>query len=182
MYYKNYLRNRQLENGFTLLEVIVAVSVITIGTMGVFTVISNTLSANKVNAPRLTAAYLAQEGLEIVRNIRDGNWLEGRTTATNWDEGLTGCALGCGVDYNHSDGYSDPNQEDPNLHDNYNDYLYINGDGFYSYFGTTKTNFQRKITITPEPPDVLDVQVLVTWTVGSNSYNLSAQEKLYNWR
>ena len=177
MYYKNYLRNRQLENGFTLLEVIVAVSVITIGAMGVFTVISNTLSANKVNAPRLTAAYLAQEGLEIVRNIRDGNWLEGRSlpspesTPIPWNDGIGA-------------GEWEADYASQGLVDDYDgDYLNVDdANGLYSYSSGVPTKIKRKITITPEPPDVLDVQVLVTWTVGSNSYNLSAQEKLYNWR
>jgi prepilin-type N-terminal cleavage/methylation domain-containing protein len=168
------------QGGFTLLETLIAISILTIGAVSVFTVISNTLSVNKVNTSRLTAAYLAQEGLEIVRNIRDGNWLEGRTVATDWNEGLTNCSSGCIVDYTYT------SQEDPLLVSFNNQKLNIDSNGFYSYSPGTETNFTRKITITKETinenEDILNVQALVTWTVGSNSYSLSAQEKLYNWR
>ena len=185
MYYKNYLRNRQLENGFTLLEVIVAVSVITIGTMGVFTVISNTLSANKVNAPRLTAAYLAQEGLEIVRNIRDGNWLEGRSlpspesTPIPWNDGIGA-------------GEWEADYASQGLVDDYDgDYLNVDdANGLYSYSSGVPTKIKRKITISDvidltTPPDgkadVFTVSVLVECEIAGKTYPLSAKEKLYNW-
>ena len=64
------------KNGFTLLEVIVAIFVITIGVIGVISVVQRTAAFTSISSSRLQAAYLAQEGIEIARNIRDGNWLE----------------------------------------------------------------------------------------------------------
>jgi len=62
--------------GFTLIEVVVAVSVLLIGVLGTFTVVQNITFSSRINSSKLTAAYLAQEGLELVRNQRDTNWLE----------------------------------------------------------------------------------------------------------
>jgi len=61
--------------GFTILEVMVAIFVITVGVISVFNVVQNVTMFSRVNSSRLTATYLAQEGIELVRNQRDTNWL-----------------------------------------------------------------------------------------------------------
>jgi len=84
LYFKNsakVLPNTPLPNkndaGFTILEVVVAISLITVGITAIFTLYQQTISITRVSSQRLIAAYLAQEGIEIVRNIRDTNWIEG---------------------------------------------------------------------------------------------------------
>ena len=86
----NRIKTNQYKiRGFTLVEVIVVVFVITIGLLAVFNIIQNITIFSRLAASRLTAVYLAQEGIELVRNQRDTNWLEG----VDWDNGLTGCEL-----------------------------------------------------------------------------------------
>jgi prepilin-type N-terminal cleavage/methylation domain-containing protein len=63
--------------GFTLIEVVVAVFVLTIGVLAVFNVVQNITVYSRVSSSRLTAVYLVQEGIELVRNRRDSNWLTG---------------------------------------------------------------------------------------------------------
>ena len=70
-----------LKKGFTMLEVIFAIFVILVGVLGSYTVIQKTISYTYQSSLRLTAAYLAQEGIEVVRNIRDANWVQGEA----WD-------------------------------------------------------------------------------------------------
>jgi hypothetical protein len=53
----------------------VAISVITIGVLAAFNVVQNITGSFRTNASQLTATYLAQEGIEFVRNQRDSNWL-----------------------------------------------------------------------------------------------------------
>jgi len=78
------LKSKNTKKGFTVLEVLIAVLVLTIGGLAAYSVVQQivfkTFSANY----RLSAAYLAKEGIEIVRNTRDTNWIE----AENWDNGL----------------------------------------------------------------------------------------------
>lgn len=150
-----------MNKGFTILEVIAAMLVITIGVLGAFIVIQQLMSHIHSSSLRFTAAYLAKEGVEIVRNIRDTNWLKGDV----WNNGL-----GAGdweADYTTQ-----------GLNDNYDgDFLNIDGSGFYSYSSGTSTKFQRKITITPDGSDKLKVFVEVKW----QGHNVLVQENLYNW-
>jgi len=73
--------------GFTLLEVIIAVFIMVVGTGAAFALIQQTLSATPVIKDKLIAAYLAQEGIEIIRNMRDSAWLASRGDPNvKWDD------------------------------------------------------------------------------------------------
>lgn len=164
------------QKSFTLLEVLIAVFFLTAGIFGAYTVIQQTLINTSVSVSKLTAAYLAQEGIEIVRNIRDTNWLEDRSVSTSWDDGLVlpiiDCRAGCEADYN-----------DSNLSSYNGNPLYIETiSGMYGYDSGTPTPFTRKITITPNGTDILEVLVNVSWQEGPRTLNVAVQENLYNWK
>ena len=77
------------QKGFTLLEAIVSIFIVTVGVGGVFVLVNQTISSSQIISSRFTATYLAQEGIENVRNIRDANWLRQRTNlAVLWDDGM----------------------------------------------------------------------------------------------
>ncbi len=88
------LNNKAMPAGrqaFTLLESILAIFIVTMGTGGIFVLVNqNILSANSAKS-KLVAAYLAQEGMEITRNIRDSNFLKIRkgVDGISWDTGIT---------------------------------------------------------------------------------------------
>ena len=60
---------------FTLLEVIISITILIVGILSAYVLLTRTISESRVVSFQFTAAYLAQEGIEIVRNIRDGNHL-----------------------------------------------------------------------------------------------------------
>lgn len=155
---------------FTLIELIVAIFVILVGILAVFLVITDVTSTTSVYKQRLIAAYLAQEGIEIVRNIRDTNWVEGAAT---WDDGLLICPTpnGCEVDYSSLN--LTPWSGDGN-------YLKIDG-GFYNYASGADTIFKRKIRI-EAGGDVLQVWVEVFWDIKGKPYSFLVSEWLYEWR
>ena len=71
---------RSLKNqrgGFSLIEVLIGVMVLGVAIVAATSILVGLLSLNKTNAERMQAYYLAQEGLEAVRNIRDSDWLNG---------------------------------------------------------------------------------------------------------
>ena len=152
--------------GFTLLEVIIAIFVITVGTMGILVVSQDSMRIISISSSRLTAAYLAKEGMEIVRNIRDNNWLRGAV----WNTGL-------------SSGVYEAQHDSPSLTPwgGSLEFLNIDTAGFYSYATSTQTKFKRKI-ITTSTVDVIEVGVEVIWTERGRSYEFLVEEKLYNWR
>ncbi|MDO8601416.1 MAG: prepilin-type N-terminal cleavage/methylation domain-containing protein [bacterium] len=156
--------------GFTLLEAIISIFIVTMGVGGVFTLINQTIGGTRSVSLRLTATYLAQEGIETVRNIRDGNFLKIHkgTGGVNWDTNLTGCQAGCEADYN--DTSLAPNDR----------YLRIDG-GFYNYDSGTDTIFKRKITVTPSGSNILQASVVVSWQERGGPHQVTIQENLYQW-
>ena len=172
-----------LNNGFTLLEVSIAIFILTTGILGSFLLVQGTLSSSATLPSRLVAAHLAQEGVEIVRNIRDTNWVEG---ASSWDEGLDEGDYE--IDYNDTDL---PSLLSCSPSCGFNDlsFLYIDN-GFYQYSGSgEKTNFKRKITISDkedldgdDKPDRLKVSVKVYWEIKGEPYEaVVTEENLYRW-
>lgn len=174
------LNVKMTKRGFTLLEVTVAIFVVTVGLVGIFTAIQNLSISASSSSNRLIAIYLAQEGIEIVKNIRDTNWLEQRfVTPASWNEGLTDCSGGCEIDYNN---FNNPTAEDPVFQLYRGRFLKINPtNGFYNYTSGIDTPFKRKITITATDPDTLTVRVEVFWQERGRNYQVSVVEKMYNW-
>ncbi len=177
----SHLKRDSKKSGFTLIEIMVAISVMTVGILGIYALVPHVVSLSGVNLDRFRAVQLAREGIEIIRNIRDTNWLEQRSNPLNsWKEGLTNCSLGCEADY------TTPTVEDPTL-PSYNEgrFLYIEGNtGFYKYIDSPseddiKTKFKRKIIITPNP-NVLNVKVQIIWPGKDSPFEV--EENLYNWR
>ena len=156
------------QRGFTLLEVTIAVFILVVGIGGAFTLISRTTSSFSDPVDDLTASYLTQEGVEIVRNIRDTNFLRvSNGGGGTWSDGLTGCGGGCEADY--TDIVLSPRGATLQqlLHDG----------TAYSYAAGSTTKFTREIRILENPPNSLDVTVEVFWDDNS----VTASTELHNW-
>ena len=164
--------------GFTLVEVLAAIFLIIVGLVGISIAIQQLFPAIKIASYQLTAAYLTQEGVEIVRNIRDTNWLKTQEWNTNLFDTCCGGAGVCGccqVDYDDSFLTSCPG--------GVGDYLRIDG-GFYNLSSGTSTPFRREIRIASTTADGgrTEVEVSVSWQVGGKNYQASTTEYLYNWK
>lgn len=77
------------QRGFTLIEVLTALFVLTMGLVATAGLLTRTASLTAGVNSNLTASFLAQEGLEIARNIRDTNFLKIRKgISVQWGDGL----------------------------------------------------------------------------------------------
>jgi len=141
------------------LEVMLAIFILTTAIVGSFSLIQQTLRASSLNQSKLIACYLGQEGIEIVRNIRDNNWLEQYMTdpTLSWDDGL-------------DEGEYIAAFGDQALRIFEDTPLYLNDDGFYDYAGTSPTIFKRKITINKIDSSTLEATVEVSWEHGKKIY------------
>ena len=61
--------------GFTLIEAMVAVTILTLAVAGPLYVADRSMVAAQIAQEQLTASYLAQEGIEYVRLMRDDEYL-----------------------------------------------------------------------------------------------------------
>ena len=83
------------KRGFTLIESLVALSILALAIVGPLSLASTALSAAQISRDQLVAFYLAQEGLEVIRNQRDTNRLNGAIWTNSWMlcSGLAPCAV-----------------------------------------------------------------------------------------
>ncbi len=171
------------EKGFTLAEVVIVIAILSFGVVLVYGAFSMMRALTFNISARTSAAYLAVEGLEIVKNIRDNNLLAlARDTSPpnfSWSSGLLGdpCQKGCQADYKTKNG----GQFAPYA----NSFLGLNNDGFYSYDkGGMPTAFKRKITTSPVlgTSDQIKVSVSVTWSYKGQMSEFNVSEFLYNWK
>ena len=84
------LRNYNLEpsvnsqGGFSMLEAMVSIFILLVGVTGSLVLVSSGITNFNISKNRIIASNLAQEGLEIVHNIRDNNWLA--STVRPWND------------------------------------------------------------------------------------------------
>ena len=80
------IQNKGL-TGFTLIETLVAITILTLGIVGPLELAYKSISYTKLSQNKITASYLAQEGMELVRYIRDTN----KINSNPWLQGLANC-------------------------------------------------------------------------------------------
>jgi prepilin-type N-terminal cleavage/methylation domain-containing protein len=163
--------------GFTIIEVMMAIFVLTVAVGGSFALIQQTLVSASINQQKLIAYYLAQEGIEIVRNIRDSNWLEKRSVPDiPWDDAISD-NLSVGQSQNYLTAYNE--SELISFEDKV---LNLDEDGFYSYSSGTPTRFKREITIAKTDIDSFKVSVKIQWSERGRTHNVEVIDHLYNWK
>jgi len=156
-----------MKKSFTIIEALVAITIFTLGIIFLGVAISQNYSLAGQATERFVAIYLAQEGLEIVKNLRNENWLNQRT----WN-------------YNLNQGDYEADYNDNSLSNYSNRNLRIDtSTGFYNYDTGTPTPFKRKISISYPAQDQIKVTVTVYWPKkGSGGQEqVSVAEILYNW-
>ncbi|TSC90930.1 MAG: hypothetical protein G01um10142_180 [Parcubacteria group bacterium Gr01-1014_2] len=161
---------RNLNRGFTLIEVIVSVLIISFVTTGALFAITLSLSSAAKIRNNLIAATLAQEGLEIVRGIRDQDWHLGNSFGASLSNGSYV------IDWSSQSlaPFSDT-------------FIKKDANGFYNYTSGTDTIFKRKIIIenSGQNPSTVEkvIKVEVSWLEKANiSKMIQAEDRLFNWQ
>src|SRR3990172_3491439 len=106
-----YLSHKHYK-AFSLGEVILAGFVLTVGLLSISALITKSLQNSFENRDAIVAILLAQEGVELVRNVRDNNLAAGGTGFVAFDSsGNKHCRIG----YNDIFSYPDANTVNPKL-------------------------------------------------------------------
>lgn len=169
-------------HGFSVIEMIVAIFVLSLALTGITTLVQQSLRAGTDFKNTLTANMLAQESLELARGKRDTNVLSG----LNWIDGLypapCGTADGCTTRISPTDGslllqscsgVCEPLRFNP-------------VSGLYSYDpASLPTMFIRKTWIEEigvNPPEV-KVITRVTWPgLFASTKSVQVEEYLLDWQ
>lgn len=73
------LRDRR---GQSFIEAMVAITIIVTSITSSLALVQSSITAARIGGSQVVAANLAREGVEVVRSLRDGNWLAGRSFET----------------------------------------------------------------------------------------------------
>jgi len=187
--------------GFTLVETLIAVTIIVVGLVGAVSLITYAISTLSFVRGKLLASQFAQEGIEMVRNMRDNNWLAGKIATGNWHDGL-----GSEIPTLYVPALLEKPGEIPTpagdwklapsigVNDN-NSIVYFNNDNkFYgqSESGTgfalgswTRAPFNLKRWIQlyyDSDKDRVEITSYVQWQEKGRTHNFEIKDYLYNWQ
>ena len=187
---------KKQSRGFTIIETLVAIFILTIVLSVSMGIIQQTLIGSNLARDEIIAYNLAEEGIEYIRSIRDSNSLNGSNwlvlnSSTNPPSYLTDSNVcgggGCGVDAVNGDLSGDLNRgveacsgTSCQLH------LESVPPYFYSYnVSDPLSRFTRVITVKPVNNLILKdtvYEVVVTSTVSWPGGSYSLSERLYDWQ
>lgn len=174
------------QKGYSLVEVLVAVSILLIAIVGPLTIASKGLKNASSAKSQNTAFFLAQEGLEAVVKAREDNALKVFTGGGSdvWDEvealdggdnnNLCTEADPCGVDVANDMSLFQCSSGTCDL------YLYDTGRARYSHtVGGTATNFHREIILSVNGNDSIHVRSIVSWSSDLSNPDTQVELSMY---
>ncbi len=169
---KSQISNLKSQNhGFTLLETLAAVSVLTFAVTGPLSLAYFSIRSASISQNQFTAFFLAQEAMEYVKNKRDINAI----IKTDWLNGMTNCrnSNGCTVDV--------PNNTIQNCSSTCPKLKYNSTSGFYNQQTGSDTIFTRKIKFDQISSYEEKITVILSWQdrIGAKSFTL--EENIFNW-
>lgn len=159
-----------MKKGFSIIEIIIILFIIAIGLLGLLSLIIQNIQSQGYNQRNFVAYQLAQEGIELIRMVRDTNWLQGES----FNEGL--------MDGEYVMGYLDdlPQPAGENASDLI---LRQEQDGFYQHGGVAPSSgFSRKIILLRENANTLSVLVQITWQDKGRNAFYDLETELYDWK
>jgi prepilin-type N-terminal cleavage/methylation domain-containing protein len=184
--------------GFTLMETLVAVLILSLSIVGPLTIASKGMQAALVAKDQTTAFFLAQDAVEYVRWVRDSNALYNSAnpgSTVSWLAGLDGTA-----NLHTNGGSSTGSCVSPNLCtiDAVKDAIaqcpsgtcsaisYDTTNYYFTYSSGTATIYNRSVQlVTPIGSNNSEAQIIVkvSWqdTVGP-AHTITVYENLYQWQ
>lgn len=183
---KHYKTHKQ---GFTFIETLVAITILLIAIVAPMSLAQQGVSAARLAQDQIVAFYLAQEGVEVVRNMRDENKLSSNDQLAG---SLASCIvnplipgdLGCYIDSTQVDGSGSfkvqvcSGSGCPPIRKNDEKYTYRNTSEFED------TKYIREIRVWyVNDPDRKDakVEVIVTWPFIDSIRSYTLRENLLQW-
>ncbi|MDO8408096.1 MAG: prepilin-type N-terminal cleavage/methylation domain-containing protein [bacterium] len=185
--------------GFTLIETLVAVTILTLAVVAPLYVANRAIVSSQIARDQLVASYLAQEGIEYVRTMRDHEFLvaysAGGATVSNdaWDAFASGSGSGSIASCITTTCTLDPAKQMgtgsgfalTSCSGNACGLLYLSN-GVYTQqsdiVGSSVTPFVRTIQATPASTNDMRIVSTVAWTSRGTPYTVSVYDHLVPWQ
>jgi prepilin-type N-terminal cleavage/methylation domain-containing protein len=180
----NYKTN---QCGFTIIESLVAISIMLVAIAGPLTLANNSISNAVASKQQLEASYLGQDLLEYIRWVRD---TEGTSQFLGEVGSLCTVSDPCAVDTTKTT-FTGPTGSDSALKGSCSDpsvcVLYYDKTGTHQYghdgtTGATPTTFSRSLAITRISSDEFTATVVTAWKTPSGVRAVTLKEDFMNWK
>ena len=173
--------------GFTLLETLVAVTILVVSIMAPMTIAQNALQNAIYARDQVTAFYLAQEGIEYVRALRDKNIMQGNpwlqkpaaTASCVSPVDLSACvaaagSTGCNIDFvNFCDTLcTTPSGCAP---------LLFSNTGYSTVGAGTPSKYTRTVTLEQITAKQYKIKVHMDWKSGRYPRQFDLEEIIMDW-
>lgn len=193
----NERREKSPQAGFTMVETLVAISVLALAVAGPLMAASRALVVTEIARDQLTATYLAQEAIEYVRAMRDNEYLAiypSGTSATAWNNFINGNDVAaitqckspstCTLDPTRPMG-TGTNSALTVCSGNSCGPLYL-VNGVYTQQsglgGAVKTAFTRVLTASQINGNEENITATVTWSFHGTTYTVTVTDHLTSWQ
>lgn len=177
------------QDGFTIVETLVALAIFSSSIVFLIVVSGSGVSNTTLAKSRLTATYLAEEGIELARNLRDTNVLSD-PSGSGWNTFISNISVcddtvGCNIDPSSLDVCACTGST-CNI-------PYSPTSGYFGYStshtcdipgGASPSPFTRTLNIVPISETTADdvlVTSAVTWNQGASVQRISYQTILMDW-
>ena len=190
----NFIIQNSHKRGFTFIETLVAITVLLIAVVAPMSLAQDGILAARLAQDQIVAFYLGQEGVELVKNLRDNNRLNNAPLGQLSGAELSNCLVndpedeneaGCIVDVtrvNAGQFYTERCAgECPFIR------LSDTAPHIYTYqtTGTTETKYNREVKVWYPTADINEavVESEVTWLFGKGNVvkTYKVRDYLYNW-
>lgn len=196
---KNFRIN--YNNGFTIIEALIAIFILSISVVSMLGVTASSASYARYSNNEITVNYLLQEAIDSVRNSRDTIAFQMKDSADGgWNKFLQKYGYlgdkcfstnGCYIDMENFDSTGKNNNEIKNCDSSGCPLLKIKSSSssnklFYNYeSGNEDSIFSRKVNMVINPSNIDEVKVTATviWNNGNGSNQRSSklEVSLLNW-
>lgn len=161
------VKTKKAKKGFSLLEVLITAFIFSIGLIGMVGLIIASLNESRGARNEIVGASLAQESIEVMKNLRDNNIAAGQLSFYNIPVGVY-----CPDAY-YEVGASGVQVDSQTCPGDGSGKLYLNSDDKFTYTSASaKTSaFSRKVYVSPGPGggDVTVTSVVVWGTTQIDS-------------
>ncbi|NTU98961.1 hypothetical protein HGA64_03060 [Candidatus Falkowbacteria bacterium] len=159
------------ESGFSIIEMVAVIFVINFALVGIVSLAIQSIQIERFNKSILVAAQLAQEGVELIRNQRDNNWI---VPSPGWPPANDNYAVD--VDINAVGGIASIADDRTKL--------YTDAEGFYTHDSTgSSTIYRRLVTVNTDPSlATTTIKSQVQFSDGFKVKNYIVETELYDWR
>lgn len=194
------IKKLQKNSGFTIVETLISITLFSIAITGVITVAAKGGVNSIALKNRVIATYLADEGIELMRGMRDTEVLGNTLPYTGWLRFVTDAVAKCGTNPCDIDGANSAHPSSTlfpqfdnfvtsgavavtGITGTYFPLYYDNTTGFYgdSFVPNGKTPFHRALKVISLPPNELQITSTVVWKEGASTQSITQTESIFNW-